>query len=696
MKPPPLLLGSALLFWGWQTGFLIPGAIMAAGLEGARLIKARWEFSDQDFARIWTFCSLVFLGSAVYAFTANEGPADFRGLFQNPNLLAQRNAGVATARTAAALFRWVPMVFFLFVAAQAYSSREGVPLETISHILRRRWKRARKLGQPLPAGRVVNVSYPYFVVCLFAASIHPGEDSTFFWGLCVLAAWALWAQRSRRFGIAAWAAALAAAIVLGYFGQRGISQVQRYLESFSPRWLAGFSRRGFDPTRSQTALGQVGRLKLSGNIVIRLEPKPGSAPPPKLLREASYRAYRGHAWYAAVSQNDFESVYEEANRGTFLLLPGKTNLAAVSIGCYLPGGNGLLPLPAGSGRLENLAAFGLRKNSLGAVLATGPGLVVFDAHYGPGATIDSAPDDQQDRDVPDREAPALNQILAELQLNGLEREEKLRRIRSFFADKFTYSTWQEPDKLASTNETTLSRFLLRTRSGHCEYFATAGVLLLRQARIPARYAVGYAVHEKSGGKFVVRQRDAHAWCLVWNEHARLWQDFDLTPASWVATEANQASPLQFLSDGWSRLWFEFSKFRWGQTHLRQYLLWSLAPVLAVLFYQIVFRSRRRRRREQAGADTAVAWPGLDSEFYQLERKVAERGLARQPSEPLSEWLQRAVDDPALADIKASLQELLWLHYRYRFDPQGLSPDEREALTRQAKACLTKVDEAPVR
>src|SRR6266851_4629986 len=82
----------------------------------------------------------------------------------------------------------------------------------------------------------------------------------------------------------------------------------------------------------------------------------------------------------------------------------------------------------------------------------------------------------------------------------------LRAIHGFFQNKFTYSTWQERDRLTSTNETPLARFLLRSRSGHCEYFATATVLLLRQLHIPARYAVGYAVHEHSGQKYVVRQR----------------------------------------------------------------------------------------------------------------------------------------------------------------------------------------------
>jgi Mn2+/Fe2+ NRAMP family transporter len=225
MKTPPLLLGAGLLFWGWQTGHLVEGAVMAAVLEGAQLVKARWDFTDEDFRRIWTFCALLLLAAALYAFTSTGGPGEFRGFFQNPNPGTGRNAGNASARTVASLIRWLPMIFFLFLAAQAFSSREGIPAETIAVIMRLRWQKARKLGQPLPVARSVNVSYPYFVLCLFAASFHSSEDETFYWGLCALVAWALWPQRSRRFGVAVWASALAVAIVLGYSGQRGVGRI---------------------------------------------------------------------------------------------------------------------------------------------------------------------------------------------------------------------------------------------------------------------------------------------------------------------------------------------------------------------------------------------------------------------------------------------------------------------------------------
>jgi len=689
MKAPPFLLGAALLFWGWQTGHLVEGTAMAAVLEGAQGIKVRWDFTDEDFRRIWTFCALLMLGAAVYAFTASGGPADLRGFLQNPSFATERNAGNTSARTIAALMRWLPMIFFLFVAAQAFSSRDGIPPETISVIMRLRWQKARRLGRPLPAAKSVNISYPYFMLCLLAASFHSSEEETFFWGLCALLTWALWPHRSRRQGVVIWAVVMASVIALGYCGQRGVGRLYRMLDNYSAQWWSPATGGGADSRQSKTSLGHIGRLKGSSKIVIRLEPKDGGRAPP-LLREASYRTWRGQVWYSEVSRDKFESINEWTNQTTWVLLPGTTNGATVNLACYLPDGCALLPLPTGSARLEHLSAFVLYKSILGAVLAEGPGLVVFDALYAPGPTIDSPANTNEDLNVPPREQPALDQVISELQLKPSDRKQALRTLSAFFqdTDKFHYRPWQDDRGLRFKNETPLASFLLRTRSGHCEYFATATVLLLRQLGIPARYAVGYAVHEGAAGKYVVRQRDAHAWCLVWNEVSGVWQDFDTTPPSWVTAEASRASPMQFLSDAWSRLVFEFAKLRWGQTHLRQYFLWALVPVLALLLYQIIFRSRRRRHalsREEPGATTL--WPGLDSEFYQIEKRLAKRGAPRRPCEPLSAWLLRAASDPALAGMNSRLQQLLNLHYRYRFDPEGLSQGDRETLRREASGLL---------
>jgi len=688
MKTPPFLLGSVLVFWGWQTGFLVPGVLMGVTLEGARLTQARWEFSEDDFNRIWTFCTLVLLAAAVYAFTSNEGPSDFRGFFRNPNVLTQRGAGLATARTTSSLGRWLPMIFFIFVAAQVYSTREAIPLRIVSLILRYRWKTARKLGLPTPISRTFNVTYPFFALCLFSSSIHSGDDSSFFWGFCFLTAWALWPQRSPRFALALWAAVVALVIAGSYVGQRGIGQFQSYLGNLNPQWLGAFSRRRFDPTQSQTEIGNLGRIKTSPKIVIRLEAKGGV--PPRRLREAVYRAFKGRTWYAELTENDFSRV-AETNETTFMLVD-KNTTEEVKISCYLPGGKALLPLPESVGRLDHLLAYNVWKSQLGAVLEEGPGLVVFDAHYGPGKTLDSAPgDSNEDEAIPEREEAALDQVVSELQLQGKGPEEAIRILGKFFTTQFTYSMWHEPERFAHKNETQLTRFLLRTRTGHCEYFATAAALLLRKIHIPARYAVGYAVHEGEGESYVVRQRDAHAWCLVWDERRHAWRDFDPTPASWVSQEAEQVSMLQRLSDLGTRVSFDISKFRWGQTHLRQYLLWTLVPVLAVLFYQIVVRRPRRRSGRKRGAAGSEMWPGLDSEFYELEEKLAGHGLARAQSETLGDWLERIGKEPELISLRAPLRQALNLHCRYRFDPQGLNSMQREELQRAVDACLTRIE-----
>ena len=686
-KTPPFLVSATLLFWGWQTVLPVAGAVMALVLESSRWIKGRWDFSDDDFSRVWTFCALLFFASLLYAFTANEGPADFIGLLQNPNFRSQRNAGAASAKTAAAVIRWLPMVFFPFIAAQIFSTREAIPLETISLIMRRRWKKARAAGQTL-ASRTAYIGYPYFAVCLFAAAIHKADGTLYFWGTCLLVGWALLALRPHRYRLSIFASSMALAIVLGHLGQSGISRLQRYLETFNPEWLSSLMHHRSDTDKAQTAMGQIGRVKTSGQIIIRLQTKDGGAPP-LYLRETCYRTFKVETWYAGKARSEFENILSLTNQTTWVLLPDKTNGAKLEIACYLDNYRTLLPLPRGAGMLENLPAYLLQKNLLGGVLAVGPSLVIFDAVHGPGKTLDAPPDDKEDLHVSTNHLAAIDATIAKLGLRpDANDEEKRRAVNAFFQSNFTYRVWQGKEAKATKTETSVGRFLLRTHAGHCEYFATATTLLLRRLNIPARYAVGFSVHESAGSKYVVRQRDAHAWCLAWNSAKQLWEDFDTTPASWVEAEGSRASPMQFVSDAWARIKFEIARVRWGQTNLRQYILWAVIPLLIFLLIQIIIRARRKKKRRTSVLTRSGAlWPGGDSEFYELEKKIAARGIERMSNEPLAAWFHRVAGDPALAEVRAVVERLLQLHYRYRFDPQGLNRSERESLRQETRACL---------
>jgi len=699
MKPPPFLLFATLLFWGWQTGFLLAGIGLGVILESARFLGFRWELDDSDFSRICFFCVVLNLALAGYVLTSNGG--GFTGLLHGD---FTRGADGAGGPNTTRFLAWLPMSLFPFILAQTFNLRPSVPLTAISLVLR--WRQRK--GDQSFTGQYRDIAYPYFIVCVFAAGIHTNEGThTYFLGQCGLIAWALWAVRSRRFRAPAWAAALVAVIGLGVLGGLGVRSAQNSIQNFNAQWMAKFFSPRTDALQSMTSMGQIGRLKLSAKIAVWLQPRtPGQLP--EYLRQASYRSYQAtkETWHGGGTLNDFELLHSEPDNTSWNLLPGKTNSSAVNIACYLNGWSleleapeGLLPLPSGCGRLENIPAnINLKRNNNGAVLAQGAGLLVFDAFYGPGATIDAPPDldatNRLDLSVPTNEVPALEKVIAEMNLSkGANDAEKRRSVQAFFHDKFTYSTWQGPDKRATAEATPLTKFLLTSRSGHCEYFATATVLLLRQLGIPARYAVGYYVHEPRGSGYVVRERDAHAWCLVWHATTKSWEDFDTTPPSWVAIEGDRSSAIvEWFSDLRSWLGFQFAKFRWGQAHFQQYILWSLVPVLVVLLYHILFRRRGRRSRADAKKKTAApaSWPGLDSEFYQLEKKLAARGVPRQTGEPLAGWLERALAEPAVAGLRPLLQELLRLHYRHRFDPPGLDVAERKALAEKVKSALVEL------
>lgn len=74
-------------------------------------------------------------------------------------------------------------------------------------------------------------------------------------------------------------------------------------------------------------------------------------------------------------------------------------------------------------------------------------------------------------------------------------------------------------------------FLFSNKPGHCEFFASAMVLLLRELGIPCRLAYGYSSGEWNPDRraFEVRQLDAHVWPEVFIKN-RGWVAFDPTPA----------------------------------------------------------------------------------------------------------------------------------------------------------------------
>jgi transglutaminase-like putative cysteine protease len=678
-------MGAALLFWGWQSGCWIAAAIMAVVLESSRMVEARWECDDRDYARIWDVCTALMAAALLYAVTSNQGPDILQswmepvhdGRVENPLLIVRSSRGIL------AFSQWLPLVFFLLMAAQAFSRQDLIDAGQFSAIIR--WVRRRISTPPASLRFPVNVSYPYFSVCLVAACVGRPEGVRFYVGACILLAWALWPVRSRRLKAPVWAMIILVAVGGGVAGNYGLERLRDSLENYNPDWLTRFLQNKSDARESQTSIGTLGRIKLSGRILFWITPRDGAPPP--CLREASYHLFRSPTWFGAGADKDFNAVTSKGNDGaSWLLVPDATNTAVVTIAGALPRGSDLVPLPHGTTRFI-LPAVEIKTNRFGAVRVIEPAssYLIFEARHGSEQTFDSGPD-ENDLQVPESEKPALDQVLQQLKLDGLSQQEKQRAIQRFFAD-FEYSTWNRTEKMRTTNETPLAAFLLRSRTGHCEFFATATTLLLRRAGIPARYATGYSVQERSGSHFIVRQRHAHAWCLMYADG--VWRNFDTTPASWVQEENEQASLFEFLSDFWARFWLEFQRLRHGEYEIREYAGYLAFPLLLAALFQLVMKSRKKggQRKTSTGPAPVPPPPGMDSEFYLVEQLLIERGLVRASSEGMADWLRRVKTTPGLAPFQGTLKTALRLHYRYRFDPAGISAVERQELAACADRCL---------
>lgn len=77
-------------------------------------------------------------------------------------------------------------------------------------------------------------------------------------------------------------------------------------------------------------------------------------------------------------------------------------------------------------------------------------------------------------------------------------------------------------------------FLFTSRTGYCDYFASAMVVLLRSQGIPTRIAAGFYTGEYDIGtaSYIVRESDAHSWPEVF-----------FPDSGWVAFEPTPARPL---------------------------------------------------------------------------------------------------------------------------------------------------------
>lgn len=653
---PPPLLAVALAFWGWQTknGYAAAGLAIAIALPV--LTRLRLDLSLRDKHRIADLTMVLYVAVAA-SLIATDG----------------LRAGVHASLI------WLPGVALPLLLAQTMCVEGRIPLTALFRYLRMQKARGEKVSDPQ-----IDLSGAYLALVLIASGMANQPGYGYFAAVTLIVAAALMRIRPSRVGLAPWLLCLLIAVAAGYGGHVGLYTLQTLIEDWIIDWQ--LSAPLLDPYRSSTRIGELGRLKSDDAIVLRIYAPSDGVDKPGLLHRASYNHYAGTTWLAR--KGNLEALRARGDGTLFLL--GETaapeDSRQLKLSQRVLGGRTLLALPLRAIAVNDLLASRVLSNPYGAVQAEMEvPWTFYTALYSPrsaqapaaAATLEGyAIADDEDLIVPDKERPALEAFAQQLGLAGLAPAEAALRVQSYLAG-FEYTTVRNNPflDLVPGGQTPLAEFLTTSQRGHCEYFATAATLLLRTAGIPARYATGYAVGDWSAweGAWIVRERHAHAWTRTFIDGQ--WRDLDTTPAAWFAAEESLAPFGQRIAD-----FLRWAGFRWStrdgsETRI---LAWSVVGLAAlILVWKLMTEGGLVRLAERARGTIATRVGG-DSEFFALEAALA-RGVPRGPSEALLDWLPRAMAGLDHA-VSAQLEETARLHYRYRFDPQGLDAGARSLLT----------------
>lgn len=300
-----------------------------------------------------------------------------------------------------------------------------------------------------------------------------------------------------------------------------------------------------------------------------------------------------------------------------------------------------------------------------------------------------------------------------------------RRIARNLRSQYTY-TLDLSD--ADPSRDGVEDFLFYTRKGHCEYFASAMTVLCRTLGVRAKLVTGFVPEEynASGGYYIIRGRDAHAWSEIFTPTTD-WTPVDPTPPS--GRQIHGKTRWAPLKRRWARLeflWYEkvvgydtaqrkrlggWVKFQLEQLRsvclsawrsATKYLIGLLIPSLIrgvldrllvrlailvgliglVLEGMLIARCVRRSLRSRHSGIEVLPVPMNRMKYlWRLLSLLHRKGFRRRPEQTLKEYLTEATH--TLKMPPKIIGKLIALTYRVRW---GLEIPSRQEL-REAESLV---------
>ncbi|MBQ5840616.1 MAG: DUF4129 domain-containing protein [Clostridia bacterium] len=250
--------------------------------------------------------------------------------------------------------------------------------------------------------------------------------------------------------------------------------------------------------------------------------------------------------------------------------------------------------------------------------------------------------------------------------------EKAYRLSRYFSLSRGYSYTDTPGGFK--NEETIVDKLLKSKRGHCVYYATAMAGMARSVGIPSRLAVGYRTVEAENGEHLVDASCPYAWVECYIGHLG-WVPFDPTPRKEQLGKPNAAPPPQEqpsqapdaekenrpddndVKDFPDELESAEKKGSLGGWLLLIVLLLAAAGV-AVRSWLIprAYVYERVAKRYPCTRRQTVFY------YRDILRQLAALGYALEPAETLGELLERLPSDEVTDEVRHTLQTVQAMLY----------------------------------
>ncbi len=441
--------------------------------------------------------------------------------------------------------------------------------------------------------------------------------------------------------------------------------------------------------RSLVALRGIGDIAVSRRTVLTVSfpgVGPGRVSPDWLrLAGATLSRYRAGGWVEATLKGTRLS--GRAGRSIALAEGrGAGRLVRAEIALEREGGNLFLPLGATTVSVQSGVA--VTRDPLGSLRVPRhtPLPLEYAVAFDPARVVQPPPD------ATDVELPPASDRLRDLATAATQgttnRLAAALAIEQYLQTHYGYSLRSN----APVRQDPVQWFLFSAREGHCEFFASSMVLLLRTLGIPARLQAGYIGGESLGnGSYLVRESNAHAWVLAYVEGR--WRVFDPTPPEGRPGVLAAGGTLS-VREAWDR--FESAWDRWVLT-------FSLSDQLDIAsgFAEAAVNGARgalpvaggaagfaalawllwRRRRRPAGFDAPDRnAPAITVALHRVMAAAGRRGIEVAPGTTV-----RGFAAAAAASVPATAGPLAWLaieHERCRY--AGAPSPPRRAVRRAVR------------